>query len=69
MSSSDRLVRFQLGDDLRVCISPPPVVVSTNDSLVVHATNSLDQATTLHHHGMFFNATPWMDGALGVSEW
>jgi hypothetical protein len=36
---------------------------------VVHATNSIDQPTTLHHHGMFFNSTSWMDGALGVTQW
>ncbi|KAF9033926.1 ferroxidase [Hymenopellis radicata] len=47
---------------------PPPIEVSTNDSLRVHATNSLDALTTLHHHGMFFNSTSWMDGADGVSE-
>ncbi|KAF9003375.1 Fet3 protein [Cyathus striatus] len=47
---------------------PPPVDVSSEDSLVVHVTNSLDQASTLHHHGMYFNATSWMDGAQGVSE-
>ncbi|KAK7036555.1 ferroxidase fet3 [Paramarasmius palmivorus] len=47
---------------------PPPIEVSTNDSLVVHATNSLSLPTSLHHHGMFFNSTSWMDGAVGVSE-
>ncbi|KAA1476163.1 ferroxidase [Dentipellis sp. KUC8613] len=46
----------------------PPIEVSTNDSLLVHAFNSLDQPTTLHHHGMFFNSTTWMDGAQGVSQ-
>ncbi|KAF8156788.1 ferroxidase [Crassisporium funariophilum] len=47
---------------------PPPIDISTEDSLVVHVTNSLDQPSTLHHHGMFFNSTSWMDGAQGVSE-
>ncbi|KAG6829746.1 hypothetical protein H0H92_003622 [Tricholoma furcatifolium] len=47
---------------------PPPMDVSTNDSLVVHVTNSLDAPSTLHHHGMFFNSTSWLDGAQGVSE-
>lgn len=47
---------------------PPPVDVHTADSLVVHVTNSLDQLSTLHHHGMFFNSSSWMDGAQGVSE-
>ncbi|ESK96308.1 multicopper oxidase [Moniliophthora roreri MCA 2997] len=47
---------------------PPPIEVSTNDSLVVHATNSLPLLTSLHHHGMFFNSSSWMDGAVGVTE-
>ena len=36
---------------------------------MLHATNSLDQMTTLHHHGLFFNSTSWMDGVLGVTQW
>lgn len=48
---------------------PPPISINNTDSLVVHATNSIDQPATLHHHGMFFNSTSWMDGALGVSQW
>ncbi|KAG6872477.1 hypothetical protein C0995_009411 [Termitomyces sp. Mi166 len=47
---------------------PPPMDVHTNDSLLVHVTNSLDAPSTLHHHGMFFNSTSWMDGAEGVTE-
>lgn len=47
---------------------PPPIEVSTTDSLLVHVTNSIDQLATLHHHGMYFNSTSWMDGALGVSQ-
>ncbi|TFK49373.1 Fet3 protein [Heliocybe sulcata] len=47
---------------------PPSIDVTTNDTLVIHATNSLENVATLHHHGMFFNSTSWMDGALGVSQ-
>ncbi|KAJ8087400.1 ferroxidase fet3 [Marasmius tenuissimus] len=47
---------------------PPPISVNTTDSLMVHVQNSLDSVTSLHHHGMFFNSTPWMDGAVGVTE-
>ncbi|KAH9941128.1 Fet3 protein [Epithele typhae] len=47
---------------------PPPIDVTTNDTLLVHATNRLDLPTSLHHHGMFFNSTSWMDGAVGVSQ-
>ncbi|KAH9000834.1 Fet3 protein [Lactarius hatsudake] len=47
---------------------PPPHDVSANDTLVVHALNSLSEPTTLHHHGMFFNYSTWFDGAQGVSQ-
>ncbi|KAI5116373.1 hypothetical protein M0805_008686 [Coniferiporia weirii] len=47
---------------------PPPIDVSTNDTLLVHATNSLDDVLTLHHHGMYFNDSSWYDGALGVTQ-
>ncbi|KAG2137407.1 Fet3 ferroxidase [Suillus bovinus] len=47
---------------------PPPIEVSTTDSLLVHVTNSVDTPATLHHHGMTFNSTSWMDGAMGVSQ-
>ncbi|KAJ7598653.1 Fet3 protein [Mycena floridula] len=46
----------------------PPVEINSTDSLLLHVTNSLDQPSTIHHHGMFFNSTSWMDGALGVTE-
>ena len=48
---------------------PLPIDVNSNDSLILHVTNSLDQATSIHHHGMFFNSTTWMDGADGITEW
>ncbi|KAJ7731143.1 Fet3 protein [Mycena maculata] len=47
---------------------PPPIDVPQNNTLILHAINSLDQVATLHHHGMFFNSSSWMDGAVGVSE-
>ncbi|KAG1741488.1 Fet3 protein [Suillus paluster] len=47
---------------------PPPIEVSTADSLLVHVTNGIDKPATLHHHGMFFNSTSWMDGAIAVSQ-
>ncbi|KAG6816327.1 hypothetical protein H0H87_006926 [Tephrocybe sp. NHM501043] len=37
--------------------------VHSDDKLLVHVTNSLDAPSTIHHHGMFFNSTSWMDGA------
>jgi iron transport multicopper oxidase len=43
--------------------------VTTNDTLIVHALNSLSEPSSLHHHGMFFNASTWFDGAQGVSQW
>ena len=48
---------------------PPPLDVQSTDDLLVHAYNSLDQPMTLHHHGMYFNSTTWMDGAAGISQW
>ncbi|PFH50518.1 multicopper oxidase [Amanita thiersii Skay4041] len=47
---------------------PPPLDVQATDRLIVHAINSLDQPTSLHHHGMFFESSPWMDGAVGVTQ-
>lgn len=48
---------------------PPPIDVSTNDTLILHTLNSLDEPATIHHHGMFFNSTSWFDGAMGVTQW
>ncbi|KDQ60117.1 Ferroxidase [Jaapia argillacea MUCL 33604] len=47
---------------------PPPIDVQETDSLIIHAKNLLDTPTSLHHHGMFFNSTSWMDGAVGVAQ-
>ncbi|KAJ6532692.1 Fet3 protein [Mycena vulgaris] len=47
---------------------PPPIDVQQADTLLVHATNSLETVSSLHHHGMFFNASSWNDGAVGVTE-
>ncbi|KAH9958044.1 ferroxidase [Russula dissimulans] len=47
---------------------PPPIDLTTNDTLIVHALNSLSEPTTLHHHGMFFNGSTWFDGAEAVSQ-
>ncbi|KII91245.1 hypothetical protein PLICRDRAFT_104957 [Plicaturopsis crispa FD-325 SS-3] len=47
---------------------PPPVDMSATDDLLVHVTNGLDQPTTIHHHGMFFQNASYMDGALAVSQ-
>jgi iron transport multicopper oxidase len=48
---------------------PPPIEVNAGDVLLMHAHNSLDAPSTLHHHGMFFNSSSWLDGAGGVTEW
>ncbi|KAF8838947.1 Fet3 protein [Paxillus ammoniavirescens] len=47
---------------------PPPISVDTTDALLLHVTNGLDRPTSIHHHGMFFNSTSWMDGAASVSQ-
>ncbi|KAI0305242.1 Fet3 protein [Multifurca ochricompacta] len=49
-------------------VVPPPIEVTTNDTLIVHALNTLSEPSTLHHHGMFFNYSTWFDGAQGVSQ-
>ncbi|KAJ2159998.1 ferroxidase fet3 [Coemansia sp. RSA 552] len=46
----------------------PPVYVDHGDTLLIHVHNSLDNATTLHAHGMFHNGTTYEDGAGGVTE-
>ncbi|KAJ2159999.1 ferroxidase fet3 [Coemansia sp. RSA 552] len=46
----------------------PPVYVDHGDTLLLHVHNSLDNATTLHAHGMFHNGTAYEDGAGGVTE-
>ncbi|KAF9239309.1 Fet3 protein [Melanogaster broomeanus] len=47
---------------------PPPISVDTSEPLTLHVTNGLDLPTTMHHHGMFFNSSSWMDGAASVSQ-
>ncbi|GAA5959158.1 hypothetical protein JCM21900_001410 [Sporobolomyces salmonicolor] len=48
---------------------PPPILnVNYNDTVRVHALNSLDQPTSIHHHGMFFNGSNYYDGAPGVTQ-
>ncbi|GJJ10822.1 hypothetical protein Clacol_005050 [Clathrus columnatus] len=47
---------------------PPPLEITSNDTLIVHAFNGIDKPTSLHHHGMAFNATGWGDGAVGVTQ-
>ena len=63
------LTIFQITDLILFFYRPLPVDVNTTDSLILHVTNSLDQPTSIHHHGMFFNSTTWMDGTDGVTEW
>jgi iron transport multicopper oxidase len=48
---------------------PPPVTVNQNDTLLIHIYNGLDQPTSLHAHGIFFNQSSYYDGAVGVTQW
>lgn len=49
---------------------PPPVEVTQNDTLIIHAYNGLgDKGTSLHSHGIFFNGSSYYDGAVGVTQW
>ncbi|KAF8490612.1 laccase [Gautieria morchelliformis] len=47
---------------------PPPIEISSNDTLRLHAINGIDAPASLHHHGMFFNKTSWADGAVGTTQ-
>ncbi|KAJ2551792.1 ferroxidase fet3 [Coemansia sp. RSA 1933] len=46
----------------------PAVVGSYGDTLVIHVTNKLDEATSLHFHGLFQNGTNYYDGGVMVTE-
>ncbi|KIM31143.1 Ferroxidase [Serendipita vermifera MAFF 305830] len=47
---------------------PPPIEITRNDTLKVHALNGLDVPTSLHHHGMFFRNESYLDGAVAVTQ-
>ncbi|BGP42823.1 ferroxidase fet3 [Rhodotorula kratochvilovae] len=48
---------------------PPPILnVKANDTVRIHAINSLDGPSSIHHHGIFFNGTNYYDGAPGVTQ-
>ncbi|ORY28145.1 putative iron transport multicopper oxidase FET3 precursor [Naematelia encephala] len=49
----------------------PPLSATQGDTLIVHATNSLNDAsigTSLHTHGLFFNGSNWADGAVATTQ-
>ena len=49
---------------------PPPVTVTQNDTLIIHAFNGLgDTGTALHTHGIYFNGSSYYDGAVSVTQW
>ncbi|GAA6030923.1 hypothetical protein JCM8097_008938 [Rhodosporidiobolus ruineniae] len=48
---------------------PPPILnVNQGDTVRVHAYNSLDGPSSLHHHGIYFNGSNYYDGAPGVTQ-
>lgn len=48
---------------------PGPVVrANRGDRILVHVTNHLTNATSVHWHGMFQNGTNWMDGTTGITQ-
>ncbi|KAL5512657.1 hypothetical protein ACEPAG_2923 [Sanghuangporus baumii] len=47
---------------------PPPIDISANDTFILHATNSLSEITSLHHHGVHFTNVSWYDGAAGLGQ-
>ncbi|KAJ3073698.1 hypothetical protein HDU98_000905 [Podochytrium sp. JEL0797] len=44
------------------------IVVDYNDTLIFNVFNSLDEATSVHFHGLFQYGTPEMDGATFVTQ-
>jgi FtsP/CotA-like multicopper oxidase with cupredoxin domain len=48
---------------------PGPVIeANRGDRLLINVTNTLQNATTVHWHGLYQNGTNWMDGTAGVTQ-
>ncbi|KAJ2139202.1 ferroxidase fet3 [Coemansia sp. RSA 353] len=48
---------------------PPPTIHATlNDTLTIEVRNSLDDAVTIHAHGLLNNNTSYMDGAFMITQ-
>ncbi|GAA5986611.1 hypothetical protein JCM11641_005166 [Rhodosporidiobolus odoratus] len=48
---------------------PPPILdVKQGDTVRIHALNSLDGPSSIHHHGIYFNGSNYYDGAPGVTQ-
>ena len=48
---------------------PGPVIeANRGDRLLINVTNNLQNATTVHWHGLYQNGTNWMDGTSGVTQ-
>lgn len=46
----------------------PTIEANWGDWIEVTVTNNLDEATTLHWHGLLQKQSPWMDGVPSVSQ-
>lgn len=47
----------------------PTIDVEEGDTVVVHFHNTLlNEASTLHFHGMYQRGTPWMDGVSSITQ-
>ncbi|KAJ3034587.1 hypothetical protein HDV00_004859 [Rhizophlyctis rosea] len=46
----------------------PLIEANENDTIVVTIHNDLENATSIHWHGMYQNGTNYMDGSLGITE-
>ncbi|KAJ2790402.1 ferroxidase fet3, partial [Coemansia guatemalensis] len=46
----------------------PGIEAMLGDTLIIHATNKLDEPTSIHSHGLFQNGTNFYDGASMVTE-
>ncbi|KIY65388.1 multicopper oxidase [Cylindrobasidium torrendii FP15055 ss-10] len=49
--------------------SPGPLIEANwNDRIIVHVTNAMDDATSIHWHGLYQNGTNHYDGTTGVTQ-
>ncbi|KAL4246950.1 multicopper oxidase family protein [Abortiporus biennis] len=50
-------------------MSPGPTIeVNQNDRIIVHVTNHLENATSIHWHGLYQNGTNFYDGTSAITE-
>lgn len=46
----------------------PLIEANRGDRLLINVTNNLQNATSVHWHGLYQNGTNWMDGSSGITQ-